>query len=164
MSRRDFLAYCGSLAACSGSVRPPPQRRGGDRHREQAKPVVWLAQGLCTGCTESMAQIAFPDVPAIVLDLLSVNYWETVMAAAGEAAEKAKAATIAKGKYLLVVEGAMMRGFDGNACRIAGRTGLDHLREVSKNAEAIIAVGSCAVDGGWLRRGAARRRSRTAWA
>jgi hydrogenase small subunit len=151
VSRRDFVAYCAALAAMLGLAEAAaPRVAAALESGSRLKPVVWLAQGLCTGCTESMAQVGFPDVPRLVLDLLSVNYWETVMAAQGSSAEKAKADTIAKGGYLLVVEGAMMRGFDGNACRIAGKTGLEHLREASANADAIVAVGSCAVDGGWV--------------
>lgn len=152
VSRRDFLAYCGALAVTLGlGEASAPQIAAALEQGAQLKPVIWLAQGLCTGCTESMAQIGFPDVPTIVLELLSVNYWETVMAAAGDSAEKAFADTVSKGGYLVVVEGAMMRGFDGNACRIAGKPGLEHLRTASQNAEAIIAVGSCAVDGGWIK-------------
>jgi hydrogenase small subunit len=152
VSRRDFLKYCGAVAAMLGlSEALGPRIAGAIARGAQLKRVIWLAEGLCTGCTESMAQIGFPDVPTIVLDLLSVNYWETVMAAAGDSAERAKADTIKQGGYLVVVEGAMMKGFDGNACRIAGKTGLEHLKEASVNADAIIAVGSCAVDGGWIR-------------
>ena len=116
---------------CSGWARPPlPASPRRSRRAHSSKPVVWLAQGLCTGCTESMAQTAYPDVPALVLELLSVDYWETLMAASGEAAENAKARhDRARAATSLVVEGAMMRGFDGNACRIAGKTGLEHLRE-----------------------------------
>lgn len=154
VSRRDFLGWCGSMAVMLGlgeAFAPEIAAAITTGAAGPQKPVVWLAQGLCTGCTESMAQIGFPDVATIVLDILSVNYWETLMAGAGESAEKAKAETIAAGGYLLVVEGAMMRGFGGNACRVAGKTGLDHLKEASANADAIIAVGSCAFDGGWVR-------------
>jgi hydrogenase small subunit len=78
---------------------------------------------------------------------------ETIMYATGDAAETALADTIAasKGKFIMVYEGAVMTGFDGNALRIAGKTGLDQIKEVAPNAAAIIAVGSCAVDGGWVK-------------
>ncbi len=152
VSRRDFLAWCGSVAVLLGAGETfAPQVAAAVSAGATRKPVVWLSQGLCTGCTESMAQIAFPDVPSLVLDVLSIDYWETVMAGAGQAAEKAKTDAIDSGGYLLVVEGALMRGFGGNACRIAGKTGLEHLREAAAGADAIIAVGSCAVDGGWVR-------------
>jgi hydrogenase small subunit len=154
VSRRDFLKYCGSVAAMLGlSEAAAPQIASALEATlpQPRKPVIWLGLGLCTGCTESMAQIGYPDVPTVVLDLLSVNYWETVQAAAGESAEKAKEDTIAAGGYIAVVEGTVMKGADGNTLRIAGKTGLEHLKEVCSKADAIVAVGSCAVDGGWVR-------------
>ncbi|MDZ4064696.1 MAG: hydrogenase small subunit, partial [Coriobacteriia bacterium] len=42
------------------------------------------------------------------------------------------------------------KGEDGNTLRIADRTGLEILEEAGKGAAACIAVGSCAVDGGWV--------------
>ncbi len=117
--------------------------------------VLWLSQGICTGCTESIAQSEYPDPAQIVLDLISMNYWETLMAGAGDAAEKSIQDTIKndKGKYLVVVEGAIERGWNGNALRIRDKTGLEVLKEVSKDAAAVIAVGSCAFDGGWVAAG-----------
>jgi hydrogenase small subunit len=111
---------------------------------------LWMAQGLCTGCTESMAQVDRPDVPTIVLDLLSVNYWETVMAAAGKQAEENVQATIDAGGYVVVIEGSIMEGQDGNVLRIGGKTGVEEVKKVCAKAAAVIAVGSCAVDGGWV--------------
>lgn len=154
VSRRDFLGYCGALAVMLGLTEAAAPQIAAALEKtlpQPRKPVVWLGLGLCTGCTESMAQVNYPDVPTVVLDLLSVNYWETVQAAAGESAEKAKNDTIAAGGYIAVIEGTVMKGADGNTLRIAGKTGLEHLKEVASKADAIVAVGSCAVDGGWVR-------------
>jgi len=78
---------------------------------------------------------------------------ETIMYATGDSAEAALKDTVEKfkGKFIMVYEGAVMTGFDGNALRVAGKPGLDQIREVAPNAAAIIAVGSCAVDGGWVK-------------
>jgi hydrogenase small subunit len=154
VSRRDFLGYCGALAVMLGLTEAAAPQIAAALEKtlpQPRKPVIWLGLGLCTGCTESMAQVNYPDVPTVVLDLLSVNYWETVMAAAGDSAEKAKNDTIAAGGYIAVIEGTVMKGADGNTLRIAGKTGLEHLKEVASKADAIVAVGSCAVDGGWVR-------------
>jgi hydrogenase small subunit len=151
VSRRDFLKYCGSVAALLGmSELYAPQIASAIQAAAKLQPALWMAHGLCTGCTESMAQIGKPDVPTIVLDLLSVNYWETVMAAAGDQAEANVKATVDAGGYVLIIEGSVMTGFGGNAFRVAGHTGLDELKEVAAKAVAIVAVGSCAVDGGWV--------------
>lgn len=152
VSRRDFLKYCGSVAAVLGlGDAMVPQIAAAVEKAGKLKPVLWLAQGLCTGCTESMAQVDTPDVPTIVLDYLSVNYWETVMAAAGDQANKNIEDTVAAGGYIVIVEGAVMTGFGGNALRIAGKPATEELAKVLAKADAIVAVGSCAVDGGWVR-------------
>lgn len=151
VSRRDFLKYCGSVAALLGlSEMYAPQIAAAVESGAKLKPVLWIAQGLCTGCTESMAQSRTPDVPTVVLDILSVNYWETVMASAGSDALKAIKDTVDKGGYILVVEGSIMNGANGNTLRIGGRPGRLDVKEAAEKADAIIAVGSCAVDGGWV--------------
>lgn len=151
VSRRDFLKWCGSIAAMIGvSESMAPQIAAAVASGAKLKPALWINGGACTGCTESMAQVDFPDVATVVLDILSTNYFETIMMASGEDAEKAKADTIEAGDYIVIYEGTVMRGFDGNALRVAGKPQLEELPELFKNAEAIIAVGSCAVDGGWV--------------
>ena len=152
VSRRDFLKYCGSVAALLGlSEMYAPQIAAAVESGAKLKPVLWIAQGLCTGCTESMAQSRTPDVPTVVLDILSVNYWETVMASAGSDALKAIKETVDKGGYILVVEGSIMNGANGNTLRVGGRPGRLDVKEAAEKADAIIAVGSCAVDGGWVK-------------
>jgi hydrogenase small subunit len=156
VSRRDFLKFCGSVAAMLGlSEAMVPQIASAVEAAAASKlyPAVWLDGGLCTGCTESTAQSTNPDVAGIVLDILSMNYMETIMYATGDAAETALKDTVEKfkGKFIMVYEGAVMTGFEGNALRVAGKPSLEQIKEVAPNAAAIIAVGSCAVDGGWVR-------------
>jgi hydrogenase small subunit len=151
VSRRDFLKYCGSIAALLGlSEAYVPRIASAVALGAELKPTLWLNGGSCSGCTESTAQNFEPDVATIVLDILSVNYFETVMMAQGEDAERAAADTIKEGGYIVVYEGTVMEGFEGNALRVAGRTGTEILEEAAESAEAVIAVGSCAVDGGWV--------------
>jgi hydrogenase small subunit len=152
LSRRDFLKYCGSVAATLGlSEMAAPKIAAAIATGAKLKPALWLSQGLCTGCTESMAQSDYPDAATIVLDILSVNYWETLSATFGDMAEKAIADTSAAGGYIAIVEGAIMTGFGGNTLRIADKPAIETLKPVLEKADAIIAVGSCAVDGGWVR-------------
>lgn len=151
VTRRDFVKYCGTIAAALGLAESAaPAIASALESAAPLKPVVWLEAGSCSGCTESLAQADYPDVATIVLDILSVNYSETLMAGAGWSAEEAKEETIAAGGYLLVYEGAVMTGWDGKALMIAGKPGTEELKHAAQNAEAIIAVGSCAVDGGFV--------------
>ncbi|MDO8880039.1 MAG: twin-arginine translocation signal domain-containing protein [Coriobacteriia bacterium] len=151
VSRRDFLKYCSYVAAMLGlSEAAAPAIAAAVEKGSKLKPALWLNGGSCTGCTESMAQVDSPDVATIVLELLSLNYFETVMAAAGEHAEKNIQDTIAAGGYLLIYEGSVMTGEDGNTLLVNGHKGTDILKEAAESADAIIAVGACAVDGGWV--------------
>jgi hydrogenase small subunit len=156
VSRRDFLKFCGTVAAMLGmSELAVPQIAAAVEAAASSKlaPAIWLDGGLCTGCTESTAQSENPDVATIVLDILSMNYMETLMYATGESAEEALKQTIeaSSGKFIMVYEGAVMTAFEGNTLRVAGKPGIEQIKEVAPKAAAIVAVGSCAVDGGWVK-------------
>ncbi len=157
ISRRTFLGFCAGIAVTLGlSEAFGPQIAQAiaaesviGKTSGNLAPAIWLEQASCTGCTESLAQVETPDVATIVLEILSLNYSETLSAAAGHSMEEAREQTIAAGGYVLIVEGAIMEGWNDNALRIAGETGVEILLQTAKSAAAIIAVGSCAVDGGW---------------
>jgi len=156
VTRRDFVKFCGSVAAMLGlSEAMVPQIAAAVESAAGSKlyPAVWLNGGACTGCTESMAQATNPDIATVVLDILSLNYIETVMMAQGEAANEALYQTVDanEGKTIMIYEGSVMKGWDGNALRVEGKTSLEVLEEVAPKVAAIIAVGSCAVDGGWVK-------------
>lgn len=156
VTRRSFVKYCGSVAAMLGlgeTMAPTIASAVEAAAGSKLYPAVWLNGGACTGCTESIAQATYPDVASIVLDVLSLNYIETIMMATGEAADEALMQTVEEsaGKFIMVYEGSVMTGLEGNTLRIAGKTGTQILEEVAPKAAAIVAVGSCAVDGGWVR-------------
>lgn len=157
VSRRSFMKLCGTLAVMVGLGEAAAPRVAqaleesvigasqGDLY-----PVIWIEGASCTGCTEAFAQIDAPDPASIVLEMISLNYSETLSAAAGWSMEEAKEQTIAAGNYILIYEGAVLNGWDGNALRIAGKTGSEHLIEAAEKANAVVALGSCAVNGGWM--------------
>jgi hydrogenase small subunit len=158
VTRRDFVKFCGSIAAMLGlSEAMVPTIASAVETAAGAKlyPAVWVNGGACTGCTESMAQATYPDIAAVVLDILSMNYIETVMMAMGEDAEKALYDTVNNnsGKAIMIYEGSVMKGWEGNALRVAGEPSLKILDDLAPKVAAIIAVGSCAVDGGWVKAG-----------
>ena len=130
-----------------------PLHAAGRPALEQVKrpALVWLEFQDCAGCTESFLRASRPSVGDIALDILSVNYHETIMAPSGKAAEKSLMDTVRneKGKYLVVVEGSIPVKDGGIYCTIGGRTALDIAREVCGNAAATITVGACAFYGGW---------------
>jgi hydrogenase small subunit len=112
--------------------------------------VVWLHFQECTGCTESLLRTSHPALSKLVLDLISLDYHETLFAAAGNQAEAALHKTLEEqaGKFVCVVEGAIPTKEDGIYCKIGGKTAVDMLTQVADKAGAIIAIGSCASWGG----------------
>ncbi len=112
--------------------------------------VVWLHFQECTGCTESLLRTSHPAVAELILDLISLDYHETLFAAAGYQAEEALKKTMQEnaGKYVCIVEGAIPTKDNGIYCKIAGRTALDLVTDVAGKAGAVIAIGSCASWGG----------------
>jgi hydrogenase small subunit len=86
----------------------------------------------------------------VILDVLSLDYHETVMAAAGHQAEANLARTVKDkaGAYLAIVEGSIPTGANGAYCTIGGRAAVDIAREVCGGAAATIAIGTCAAFGG----------------
>jgi hydrogenase small subunit len=114
-----------------------------------AKPsLIWLEFQDCTGDTEGLLRSSRPTVADIVLDVLSVDYHETIMAAAGHQAEAARDKAVAAGGYICVVEGSIPTGADGAYCTIGGQSALEIAKKVCGNAAATIAIGSCASYGG----------------
>ena len=150
VSRRTFLEFCSAMVA---TLALPSRYLDQVVHALEAtrKPVlVWLEFQDCAGNTEAMLRSSNPPVADIVLDLLSWEYHETIMAAAGHQAEAALARVVKeeKGKYIAVVEGSIPTADGGVYCTIGGRTALDIAREVCTNSALNIAVGACAWDGG----------------
>lgn len=112
--------------------------------------LVWLEFQDCAGNTKSFLRASHPTVADLILDSLSLNYHETLMAAAGSQAESALDQTVSanKGKYIVLIEGSIPTGADGAYCTIGGKAALDIAREVCGGAAATIAVGTCAAFGG----------------
>src|SRR5208283_1891378 len=100
------------------------------------KPVlVWLQFQDCTGCSESILRSSHPDVADVVLDLLSWEYHEVLMAGAGGYANALLDRIVKdeKGKYLVVVEGAIPTADGGIHCMINGHTALEIADRVCRN-------------------------------
>ncbi len=157
ITRRSFMKLCGTIAAAAGlsqltvaQVAQAVEDSVIGAQEGNLYPVIWMEGASCTGCTEAFAQIDEPDPATVVLEMISLNYCETLSAAAGYSVEEARKQTIAAGNYVLVYEGALLTRWEGNALRVAGEPGIDSFIETAENANAIVAMGSCAVNGGWM--------------
>ncbi len=148
-SRRDFIQFCAAAATMAGLGKTGAAQVVSAFEKKEKPAVVWMHFQECTCCSESFIRASHPIVADALLDVLSLNYTETLMAASGFQAEKSLNDTIAnnKGKYIVLVEGAVPTGNDGVYCMIGGKTAESILQTVAKDAAAVVAWGSCASNG-----------------
>jgi hydrogenase small subunit len=148
-SRRDFIKFCSWIAALAGLEATGVTKVVAALETKPRLPVVWFHFQECTCCSESFIRSSHPIVSDIILDKISLDYTQTLMAASGKHAEDALQATMSKykGEYLMLVEGSIPTGDDGVYCCIGGRTSLDIFKEAAAGAKAIVAWGNCASAG-----------------
>ncbi len=149
VSRRDFMKLCGTVAAVMG-MGPAFAPKVAEALTSSKRPsVVWLHNAECTGCSESILRGMNPPFAELILGVISLDYHETVMAAAGEMAEKTlHDATKEAGSFVCVVEGGIPTAQNGIHGKVAGRTMLEFNTEIVGKAAATIAYGTCAAYGG----------------
>ncbi|TKI06477.1 hydrogenase 2 small subunit [Martelella alba] len=150
MNRRGFMKLCAALAASMGLTDTGAAEIARALADPERPPVIWIGAQECTGCTESLLQATHPTLETLLLNTLSLEYHEVLSAAFGDQAEQNRYRAIEryKGKYLLVVDGAIPMKADGVYCMVAGKPIQEHIRETARDAAAVIAIGSCAVWGG----------------
>ncbi|MCP4751297.1 MAG: hydrogenase small subunit [Proteobacteria bacterium] len=150
VGRRDFLKLSTKVAAVLGlSPAFVPQFSHALETKEKPA-VIWLHFQECTGCSETLLRTRGVDIASLILDIISLEYHETLFAAAGHQIEDQLKGAMKRyaGKYVLVVEGSIPTKEGGIYCQIGGQTALDMLKETAEHCAAIIAIGSCASWGG----------------
>ena len=96
VSRRDFMRFAGTMAAVLALPRIEGETIAHALETAPRLPVIWLEFQDCTGDTESFLRasarrdplipsVTDPSVTDILLDVLSVDYHETIMAPSGMA-------------------------------------------------------------------------------
>ena len=148
-SRRDFLKLCAYLSSAAGIASTGLPKVVKALETKPRPPVVWFHFQECTCCSESFIRSSHPLVADVLLDKISLDYTETLQAAAGHQAEEALHNTMKKykGEYLMLVEGSVPTNDGGIYCTIGGRLASDIIQEAAEGAKAIIAWGSCASNG-----------------
>ncbi len=163
LSRRDFMKLCGTIAGMLGLefappvkalgkvLNPSPEEVVAQALKTKPKlPIIWLEFQDCAGCSEAISRSSSPLLSKLVLEDIAIEYHETLMAAAGFQAEKAREECMKRysGKYVLVVEGSVTTADEGIYCTVGGKSNLEILKEAAAGAAAIIATGNCACFGG----------------
>ncbi|HSD44820.1 MAG TPA: hydrogenase small subunit [Burkholderiales bacterium] len=146
ITRRSFLKFCSLTAASLGLGAEGAPAIAQAMQSKPRTPVLWIHGLECTCCSESFIRSAHPLAKDAVLTLISLDYDDTLMAAAGHQAEEILTDIVAtnKGNYIVAVEGNPPLGEDGMYCFQGGKPFVEKLKWVSKDAKAIIAWGSCA--------------------
>lgn len=149
VSRRDFLGFCAVTATMLGLG---PKGIATVAHAMETKPripVLWLHGLECTCCSESFLRSGHPLASEIVTSMISLDYDDVIMAAAGDQAEEIIHDIMRdyRGAYILAVEGNIPLANEGMCCIVGGRPFRQQFDEVAKHAKAIIAWGTCASSG-----------------
>jgi len=148
-SRRDFMKFSAMMAALLGLESSAIGQIAEALETKKRIPVIWLHGQECTCCSESFIRSSHPLVADILLDKISLDYTETLMAAAGHQAEKSLEDTMHNynGEYLLAIEGSIPVKEDGIYCCIGGKSFEQIVEEAAAGAKAVIAWGNCASAG-----------------
>ncbi|MGB4705316.1 MAG: hydrogenase small subunit [Candidatus Saccharicenans sp.] len=163
LSRRDFMKLCGTIAGMLGLNFSMPVKAPGEIFNltpeelvanalktKPRLPIIWLEFQDCAGCSEAITRSSSPLLSKLVLEDIAIEYHETLMAAAGFQAEKAREECLKRyhGEYLLLVEGSLSTAEEGIYCTVGGKSNLEIFKEAAAGAAAIIATGNCACFGG----------------
>ncbi len=142
-----------SMVTASMQLHPSFEKHVGNAITTLNKiPVIWLELSDCSGNSEAFIKSTNPSIEDLIFNYISLDYHELIMSASSDQSESLLESIIKtdKGKYILIVEGAVPLAMDGKFLRIGtkGETGISLLQRCAKDAALIIAVGSCAYDGG----------------
>lgn len=147
ITRRDFLKICGALGVVIGAGRlAGPEVAAALEQLAKRPSVVWSQFQECTGCSINLLQARNPNPAQLILQMISLDYMEPVMAASGHQAEAVLDEAVARGGFYYVCEGAIATGMP-YAMTIAGKTSMDIVKEIYPRAKATLAIGSCACYG-----------------
>ena len=150
VSRRNFLKSCVALTGLMG-LGPTMIPKVVEAAENKTLPVViWLHGHECTGCDESFIRSTTPMASDVILNMISLEYMDVLAAAAGEPLEHhlEEVMKTYAGKYILAIEGAVPLDNDGISCMVGGKPFVNNVKEVAKNAAAVILYGTCAAYGG----------------
>ena len=136
VSRRDFMKFCTAVAVTMG-FGPAFATDVAAALTGKRPSVVYLHEAECTGCSEALLRTASPFIDDLILDTISLDYHETIMAAAGEAAEGALEQAVSNPDgFIAVVEGAIPTADNGQYGRIRPK------------AKLVVCMGTCSAYGG----------------
>lgn len=149
-TRREFLKFCGTVAAALGLSPMMGPKVAEALTSGERPPVLWLHFAECTGCTGAFLRTVSPYVDEVLLDALSVDYHETIMAGAGATVHEIlyQKADQYQGEFFCVVEGSIPTADGGIYGMINDKTMLSIAQDICPKAKAVLNIGTCSSYGG----------------
>ena len=158
ITRKKFLQiFSGSIAgiALSNLWLPKLLQAANVKNGKGRLPIVWFQGQNCSGCSVSFINTEYPSADEVLIEVITLEYNPTVMAATGDVAVEVLERMISdeKGKYILAIEGSIPVDIDGNYCNVGeinGKsiTALKWIQALASSAAAVVAIGTCATWGG----------------
>lgn len=152
VSRRDFVKWAAVMTATLGLPASFTGRVAKAAQAATRLPLIWKELQSCTGNSMALLRAANPGVEDIILELLSLEYSEVLMSAAGDQAKKVLDESIAKhkGQYIAVFEGSVPTAQGGIFLTkgSGGERGTDLVKRIARDARYVISAGTCAAYGG----------------
>ncbi len=160
ISRRQFLQFCGAAAASLGLTQATVRQLEAALASDGAPTLIWLHGSGCQGDSisflnlfDNVDPVGHLTVDQVLIQHVNLAYHTVVMSSAGETAWTMNFEAARKGGFVLVLEGGVPMAFDGRACLIATANGQeityhDAIKDLAKDAAAVVCVGTCASYGG----------------
>jgi len=162
ISRRDFIRWAVAAPAAVSLMSDFPEKLAAAlKEAVKEYPIIWLQASTCSGCSVSVINTIHPSIKNVILEQvlpghrLILAYHGTLMAATGSMSVKSalESAKKYKGKYVLVVEGAIPTKGDGIYGTVGEDEGkpltmLEWTERLGRDAMAALTVGTCAAYGG----------------
>lgn len=146
VSRRDFLRFCGVMAATIGAPSAMTEVAVALERLAKRPQVIWSSFQICTGCAVQLLESRTPPVAQLILQQISLEYQDNVMAAAGKQAEEQRNKIVDSGDFYWIVEGSIPTKEPG-MLTIGGQTGQQIVDYIYPKAKAVLATGTCATYG-----------------
>ncbi|MBF0452010.1 MAG: hydrogenase small subunit [Candidatus Magnetomorum sp.] len=149
LTRREFFTLSAKLTALMGLSQSvvPKFVEALDALVQGDFPVLWLQGQSCSGCSVSLLNTEHPDPSELLTKYISLLFHSTLSFATGHLSMDVLNKSIEKKSYYLVVEGSIPAKMP-EACVMGEELVTEQVLRASKDATAIIAVGTCASFGG----------------
>jgi hydrogenase small subunit len=149
LTRREFITLSAKLTALIGltNCAVPKIADALTALLKYDAPVIWLQGQSCSGCSVSLLNSVDPGPSELLTQYISLLFHGTLSFATGHLSMDVLNKSIESKNYYLIVEGSVPEKMP-ESCIIGEELFNEQLLRSAKNANAIIALGTCASYGG----------------